>query len=93
MTGSARYWREIPQRYRYEAARCTNCGKVMRSLRGLDVPIREVTYELEPGLFETAEVSGVPLVVVMSPDGSAFEQFAGAIRPRRLRRSLARAGW
>ena len=28
MTGSARYWREIPQRYRYEAAKCTQCGKV-----------------------------------------------------------------
>ena len=25
---SPRYWREIPQRYRYEAARCTSCGKV-----------------------------------------------------------------
>jgi len=28
MIGSARYWREIPQRYRYEAAKCTGCGKV-----------------------------------------------------------------
>lgn len=28
MIGSARYWREIPQRYRYEAARCTKCSKV-----------------------------------------------------------------
>jgi len=24
---SPRYWREIPQRYRYEAAKCTGCGK------------------------------------------------------------------
>lgn len=23
-----RYWREIPQRYRYEAKRCAKCGKV-----------------------------------------------------------------
>jgi uncharacterized OB-fold protein len=28
MVGSARYWREIPQRYRYEAAKCGQCGKV-----------------------------------------------------------------
>jgi len=28
MIGSARYWRETPQRYRYEAARCTECGRV-----------------------------------------------------------------
>ena len=27
-TGLARYWREIPQRYRYEAARCNHCSKV-----------------------------------------------------------------
>lgn len=25
---TARYWREIPQRYRMEAGRCTKCGKV-----------------------------------------------------------------
>jgi len=28
MIGSARYWREIPQRYRYEAAKCKKCEKV-----------------------------------------------------------------
>ena len=28
MFGSARYWREMPQRYRYEAGKCTGCGKV-----------------------------------------------------------------
>jgi len=28
MIGSPRYWREMPQRYRYEAAKCTKCGKI-----------------------------------------------------------------
>ena len=28
MIGSARYWREIPQRYRYEAAKCDGCGEI-----------------------------------------------------------------
>jgi uncharacterized OB-fold protein len=28
MIGSARYWREIPQRYRYEAATCAACGTI-----------------------------------------------------------------
>ena len=28
MIGPVRTWREIPQRYRYEAARCSGCGKV-----------------------------------------------------------------
>jgi len=27
-TGSARYWREVAQRYRYEAAECEACGKI-----------------------------------------------------------------
>jgi uncharacterized OB-fold protein len=26
--GSARYWREVPQRYRYEAAKCSKCGRI-----------------------------------------------------------------
>jgi len=26
--GPPRYWREIPQRYRYEAAKCARCGKI-----------------------------------------------------------------
>ncbi|MGD0871331.1 MAG: Zn-ribbon domain-containing OB-fold protein [Bryobacteraceae bacterium] len=28
MANPARYWREIPQRYRLEAARCTSCGEI-----------------------------------------------------------------
>ncbi|MBI3183395.1 MAG: Zn-ribbon domain-containing OB-fold protein [Myxococcales bacterium] len=28
MIGLARHWREIPQRYRYEAARCDKCSAV-----------------------------------------------------------------
>ena len=26
---SPKYWRAMPQRYRYEAAKCKNCGKVL----------------------------------------------------------------
>ncbi len=28
MANPARYWREIPQRYRLEAARCSSCGEI-----------------------------------------------------------------
>ncbi|MBZ5496458.1 MAG: Zn-ribbon domain-containing OB-fold protein [Acidobacteriia bacterium] len=28
MPNPARYWREIPQRYRLEAGKCTSCGEV-----------------------------------------------------------------
>ncbi|MBU1702145.1 MAG: Zn-ribbon domain-containing OB-fold protein [Candidatus Eisenbacteria bacterium] len=29
MNTSARYWREIPQRYRLEAGKCRKCGKIL----------------------------------------------------------------
>ena len=29
MPTPSRYWREIPQRYRFEAAKCTKCGKIL----------------------------------------------------------------
>jgi len=29
MPTPSRYWREIPQRYRLEAAKCTQCGKIL----------------------------------------------------------------
>ena len=28
MANPARYWREIPQRYRLEAGKCRSCGEV-----------------------------------------------------------------
>jgi len=28
MSTPSRYWREIPQRYRYEANKCSSCGKI-----------------------------------------------------------------
>ena len=46
MIGSARYWREIPQRYRYEAGKCTTCGHV-------HFPPRLVCRECRGRTFET----------------------------------------
>lgn len=50
MTGSARYWREIPQRYRYEAAKCTKCGKIY-------FPPRLVCRECRGRKFEKTELA------------------------------------
>jgi hypothetical protein len=72
---------------------CSNCKKVMRLLSEFEVPVREVAYELEPGLFETAGVEGVPPVVVVGKDGSPARQFGGMVSRFRLRIALARAGW
>ena len=77
----------------FTSTECANCKKVMRQLHGFDVPVREVAYELEPGHFETAGVDGVPLVVVVRPDGSRSAQMAGLVSRMRLSRELSRAGW
>jgi uncharacterized OB-fold protein len=45
MIGSARYWRETPQRYRYEAARCTGCGRAFYPPRTACSRCRGRTFE------------------------------------------------
>ena len=51
MSTSARYWREIPQRYRYEAAKCKGCGVVW-------FPPRLVCAECGKRDFETVKIAG-----------------------------------
>jgi uncharacterized OB-fold protein len=51
MIGSARYWRETPQRYRYEAGRCSECGKVF-------FPPRTVCSRCRGRKFEKTTLSG-----------------------------------
>ena len=50
MSTSARYWREIPQRYRYEAAKCKGCGTVW-------FPPRLICAECGKRDFETVTLS------------------------------------
>jgi uncharacterized OB-fold protein len=45
MIGSARYWRETPQRYRYEAARCSGCGRLFFPPRTVCQHCRGRTFE------------------------------------------------
>jgi hypothetical protein len=72
---------------------CPTCRKVMRRLTALEVAVREVTFELEPGLFDEAGVDGVPLVVVLTRAGDHAAQFGGLVSAARVRRALAVAGW
>jgi hypothetical protein len=64
MIGSARYWREIPQRYRYEAARCESCGKVFFPPRMVCSQCRgrrfEKTILPQEGTLETFTIIRVP---------------------------------
>jgi uncharacterized OB-fold protein len=51
MSTSARYWREIPQRYRLEAVKCRGCGKVW-------FPPRLVCAECGKKAFEQVKLAG-----------------------------------
>lgn len=50
MSTSARYWREIPQRYRLEAAKCNGCGVI-------DFPPRLVCSGCGGREFETVRLA------------------------------------
>ncbi len=75
---SPRYWREIPQRYRLEAARCRGCGRLV-------YPARRVCPECRGGEFETVKLSRRGTVVTatvihVAPRDFAFEApFAMAV--------------
>ncbi|HGY55702.1 MAG TPA: Zn-ribbon domain-containing OB-fold protein [Caldithrix abyssi] len=43
------YWREMPQRYRLEAARCLNCGKI-------SFPPRKICPSCKERSFETVQL-------------------------------------
>lgn len=71
MSTSARYWREIPQRYRLEAGKCSKCGKV-------HYPPRLICNECKGREFETVELprDGKLLtytVIHVAPPGLADE--------------------
>jgi uncharacterized OB-fold protein len=51
MPTPSRYWREIPQRYRLEAAKCKSCGRLF-------FPPRVVCPECGSRAFETTMLAG-----------------------------------
>jgi uncharacterized OB-fold protein len=46
MSNPARYWREIPQRYRLEAAKCQTCGEIYFPPRLLCSQCRSRRFEM-----------------------------------------------
>lgn len=82
---SPRYWREIPARYRLEAARCRGCGKVAYPARSICPACRGRAFDavrLTPrGTVVTSTVVHVPpndfameapyaMAVVETPEGA-----------------------
>jgi len=68
---SPRYWREIPARYRLEAARCKSCGKTV-------YPARRVCPECRGEEWETTHLSRTGKVVTSTVVHIAPDDFAMA---------------
>jgi uncharacterized OB-fold protein len=66
----ARYWREIPQRYRLEAGKCKRCGKVC-------FPPRLVCPKCGSREFETVKLSDQGVVKTYTVIRVAPSQFSG----------------
>ena len=84
---SPRYWREIPSRYRLEAAKCGGCGKVVFPARRICPDCRGSDFEkvnlTRKGKVITSTVIHVPpndflmeapyaMAVVETPEGARF---------------------
>jgi len=68
LSTSARYWREIPQRYRLEASRCTGCGHNA-------FPPRQICPECGAGEFETFRLPDTGTILTYTVIRVAPSQF------------------
>lgn len=69
MANPARYWREIPQRYRLEAGKCKTCGTVF-------FPPRLVCAQCRSRSFETVRLSDEGTLVTYTVIRVGPSQFA-----------------
>ncbi|MDJ0954794.1 MAG: hypothetical protein QNJ81_14045 [Acidimicrobiia bacterium] len=73
----------------FTSTECQRCKVVLAAAKSVNAPLREVTYELEPGLQVKVGVTGVPLTIVVDDSGAIVAQFAGLVSAGRLRRAVA----
>jgi uncharacterized OB-fold protein len=72
MSTPARYWREIPQRYRYEANKCSQCGKI-------NFPPRLICPECQGREFETTKLAERGKVLTYTIIRVAPQQFVDQV--------------
>lgn len=68
---------------------CTNCAAARERLKEAGVPYREVTWELEGRVLESAGIQAVPVAVFRSEHGATVAQIAGVPTRRALRKAMA----
>ena len=71
---------------------CTSCSEAMRVVGGASSSIREVTWELEPHLFDRYHVEAVPLIAVLDAGGRSLFFGTGVPSGARLRAAIRKAG-
>jgi len=68
---------------------CATCKDALAAVKPLDIPLREVTWELEGKVLEELQVTAVPLTVFVAGDNELVDQFVGVPKRRRLARAAA----
>ncbi len=71
---------------------CTTCCEAMRVVGGASSSLREVTWELEPQLFDRYHVEAVPLIAVLDDSGRSLFFGTGVPDAARLRTAIRKAG-
>jgi len=71
---------------------CATCVEAMRTVGGVNAPVREVTWELEPHLFDRYGVEAVPLIAVLDREGRSTMFETGAPSPSRFTKAVQAAG-
>ena len=76
----------------FTSTECATCKDALTVVRNVDAPVREVTWELESGMFEQVGVSAVPLTIVVNAAGDVIAQMVGVPRRGKLARAVASLG-
>ena len=71
---------------------CPTCSTAMQTVGSVAAPIREVTWELEPHVFDQYNVEAVPLVAVLDRDGRSTMFETGVPSHGRYARAIRAAG-
>ena len=71
---------------------CPTCVEAMQTVSGVSAPIREVTWELEPHLFDQYHVEAVPLIAVLDREGRSTMFETGAPGRGRFTKAVRAAG-
>jgi glutaredoxin len=71
---------------------CSTCKQTIERLKQLEIPYREITYELESHRFDTWRVVAVPLTVFVDEHDHVGRVFTGVPSRRSLRGAASSVG-